>query len=1139
MSAIAGQIKSTQDKDGMLRRALERIIQLYTDKSHFVYELLQNAEDAEASRIKFVQYDDRLEVFHDGKPFTSQNLQGLCDIGKSDKADNLNQIGEFGVGFKSVFGICEIVKLFSEPANYSKEKEVNEYVQFAVEIHDFTQPEDITMEPMESQYTTRFVFPYAIGETFSGFQSFGRLKTAIAEKLQNLGITTLLFMKNLQQIDYEINLDGVHIEGEYLLEKKIINDHCSLVSAMGTTDRENNSETEEEIISYLKFTKPIQEGIQQSVDIAFPVVVTENEEFLFKPSSNPYVSVYFPTETESKLDFIVQGPYRTTPNRSSIPADDSDNKRLAIQTADLLRDAVRELRDLGKLNMSFLRILPLDERRFDNFDLFYPLYRQVTVLFSIEKVIPCKSGGYVSAKSARIARQERLTSLLSDSLLTELIADEQKYHWLPTVLTETNREYEKVYRFLNGEMKIPVIRPEDLRNHINDNSHFLQNRDDEWLVEFYSVMENVGAAFSKAKNETNMLTANIVKTSNGDFVAPYRKTEAKQYIPNVFLPSEKIKSEEINFVDPTIYRECKHFFDDILQLTKPNEYEFLINGIKKKYGEGYKYEEESHMEDLRNLLKYKKYEEYSSEVDSIIKEYIVLRCKDGTLRNAYRTRLFFPKYYDIDFEGYFENVSNSVKFIDDELYLSNGFSYEDLCEIGVKASILVGESTTQGVYETGKKGKQPEWWTPGDFRWKLSIELIKDTLKYISSHPTAKDSMIKSQVILRILLNNEQRLHGIVRIGGVTKDLDDENCDLVRILRGEVIPGWNGKWLYTNSFELVSQKAISKYDLNVDIYGSLKSESLVYEWLGFKKTKDDIVDEIKKGMSKTQVDDFFESELRQRFGITSNDLSERFGNQIEPIDIVEEMMPFPVVRVKNWESLRKHAAEMLIYADPVRYDYAVRHIRISNHAKESRAYLMNMYRYDNRHQFACQMCHEPSSTIESVQLFNNPETELDPMNICLCPNCAAKYRKMRNDETAMKRFKNQIFSITELDVINNEQVIIPVEDAEIWFAQTHFAEIQELMRLEDDVKETKKTDTANEQAQEVHEEGDQSGLNVYKGYIGKHLIRKKDGFEGIIQDVNEKYFFVKVIAGKDKGKETKVKVEFVIENKNIYEIKDK
>ena len=59
----------------MLRRALERIIQLYTDKSHFVYELLQNAEDAEANNIRFIQYPDRLEVFHDGKPFTSENLQ--------------------------------------------------------------------------------------------------------------------------------------------------------------------------------------------------------------------------------------------------------------------------------------------------------------------------------------------------------------------------------------------------------------------------------------------------------------------------------------------------------------------------------------------------------------------------------------------------------------------------------------------------------------------------------------------------------------------------------------------------------------------------------------------------------------------------------------------------------------------------------------------------------------------------------------------------------------------------------------------------------------------------------------------------------------------------------------------------------
>ena len=139
MSNIADRVRIAQDKDGMLRRALERIIQLYTDKSHFVYELLQNAEDAEAKDIKFIQHADHLEVLHDGKPFTSANLQGLCDIGKSDKVDNLNQIGEFGVGFKSVFGICDTVLLYSDPSRYTGKIE-GDAVPFAEVVNVIPQP---------------------------------------------------------------------------------------------------------------------------------------------------------------------------------------------------------------------------------------------------------------------------------------------------------------------------------------------------------------------------------------------------------------------------------------------------------------------------------------------------------------------------------------------------------------------------------------------------------------------------------------------------------------------------------------------------------------------------------------------------------------------------------------------------------------------------------------------------------------------------------------------------------------------------------------------------------------------------------------------------------------------------------------
>ena len=148
--------------------------------------------------------------------------------------------------------------------------------------------------------------------------------------------------------------------------------------------------------------------------------------------------------------------------------------------------------------------------------------------------------------------------------------------WLPTVLTETNREYEICYRYLTTELRIPVIRPEDLRSFFAANPSFLPKQSDNWLVELYSILENVGAAFSKAKYENNMLTADIIKTSTGKFVSAYRKTENKQYLPNVFLPSDKIQSTEIFFVDKAIYERCRHFFDDILQLQKPNEYEYTI-----------------------------------------------------------------------------------------------------------------------------------------------------------------------------------------------------------------------------------------------------------------------------------------------------------------------------------------------------------------------------------------------------------------------------------------------------------------------------------------------------------------------------------------------------------------------------------
>jgi hypothetical protein len=49
----------------------------YPDRAHFVYELLQNAEDAGATEVSFSLTPDRLVCEHDGRVFTLEDVSPL------------------------------------------------------------------------------------------------------------------------------------------------------------------------------------------------------------------------------------------------------------------------------------------------------------------------------------------------------------------------------------------------------------------------------------------------------------------------------------------------------------------------------------------------------------------------------------------------------------------------------------------------------------------------------------------------------------------------------------------------------------------------------------------------------------------------------------------------------------------------------------------------------------------------------------------------------------------------------------------------------------------------------------------------------------------------------------------------------
>ncbi len=1138
-TTIAGQVIQNQDKDGMLRRALERIIQLYTDKSHFVYELLQNAEDCGASKIKFHQYADRLEVIHDGRPFSLNNLQGLCDIGKSDKSEDLNQIGEFGVGFKSVFGICETVELYSHPRDVDykaleelyKEKGIDdidvrkEHPYFSIRIIDFTRPEDIEDREVPDSYTTKFVFPYSVGFSFSGFDSVEKLNEVLSKRLQNLGITTLLFMKNLKSIDYEITLPNFKKSGSYQLDKTIINNHCALVSAIGETDNKKDEENKkgkkdkkEEDVFYLVFTRPVQ-GMQEgrTIDIAFSLKVKSDGKYEFISSKHPFISVYFPTETESKLKFIVQGPYRTTPNRSSVPADDKDNIALARQTAELLRDSVIELRDEGKLDLSLLKILPIDEDVFYSAPLFKHMFAMTRDMMQVENVLPCKNGTYASAKHVKIARGADFANLFTDELLTELIDDGREYHWLPTSLTETSNAYKTLYGFLTNTLGIEVIRPENLRDNFNENKEFLTKRDDEWLIKLYNMYATVSAAFSKERGGSkNMLTAEFIKTSTGQFVAPYRKIDGKlrtssfmwrgyedaTYLPNVFLPSKNIEdTEDIYFVDEYIYEQCKSFFKEILSLEKPNEYEFFIRDFKRRNEGKMSISDEQHIIDVRKLLRFRQNPDYEDEVDKLIKDYVSVKCNKAgksVYVNPRRERVYFSVNSEgMSIEQYFNHIA-VYAYVDIDFYESADISAEQLRVFCVRDSITKNEFEITGEYYTGNPGHQPGWNTRGDFRWKLTLESLPEVLEYISGHPNASDSMVKSNFIFRFLMNNASKLTGIVYIGGNTPNIYNAVSEIVATLRKEESKykyygsRWDGKWLYTESFELVSQSEITKRDLNTQLYGDIVPNSALYEILGFKKGEADYLEEAIKDydkLSEERQNQYLEIAFKRRYGISITEFEKQFSENInlgdgKNLQTIEESNEFPSSNVKDWDSLHKHVAKVLHYAKPVKYENIVRKIRTSLNDDEIRTYLKNMYKVKGVYKFACQMCHKTCEDLEKGQIGKSPKLELDAMNLCLCPNCATKFRKMQVDNHNLKSFLEDIENLSESEIENAEPVEVAFGNEVIWFTQTHIAEIRELIILQKTADEYEDVD--NEQI-ETDDNENQEIFRDFPSYVSQPM----------------------------------------------------
>jgi hypothetical protein len=315
----------------------EIVEELYPDRAHFIYELLQNAEDTRATEVRFDLDECQVSFEHNGMSFTEENVWAITNIGKGTKRKQEDQIGRFGVGFKAVFAYSETPYIWSPSHSFM--------------IEQLVLPSAIAAR-IDLGTKTRFEFPFNNPKK--------HVKDAYAEVeagLTELAETTLLFLSHIEVIKWYIS---GRLSGE-LRRLQHSDVHIEIVRRIGTDKIEH--------AHFLRFSEPVIELEKQRIAVAFPLDLLPNakefdatksvaSQLRIIPANPGRVAVFFPAEKEtSGLRFHMHAPFVPELSRASVK-DTAANEPLFLQLAGLASRSLYRVRDLELLNADFLGVLP-------------------------------------------------------------------------------------------------------------------------------------------------------------------------------------------------------------------------------------------------------------------------------------------------------------------------------------------------------------------------------------------------------------------------------------------------------------------------------------------------------------------------------------------------------------------------------------------------------------------------------------------------------------------------------------------------------------------------------------------------------------------------------------------------------------
>lgn len=703
----------------------DSVIDKYTEQAHFIYELLQNADDTKATYARFKLYHDKLVFAHNGERHFSVSapdnekedkkngrlgdVNSILSIGNSSKTSE-NTIGKFGIGFKAVFQYTSTPYIYDPEICFKIER------LFVPVLLESDYPERKAEE-------TLFVFPFnhEVNTSEKAFE-------AIAERLCSL-VNPLLFLSHLQKIDFEFD----DTTGNY--QQEIIKEYHfdGIIAECIDLSKVIDDKREDAKLWLLSRT--------DDNDRKYSVGFFLDEDGKLCPVQQ-YAYCFFPTREITGLKFIIHAPFLLTDSRESIKAGNEHNKQMIELLAELAADSLEYLRDIGNeegvrlIDDNIVDIIPVETLHERNWlgvvkeSEFEPFYEKILNAFRTKQIIPTKRG-YTIAENAYWAQNQKIASVFDQKALQVLVND-QKAHW---VFTGLPRDKNRNGDYIDNIIGKKYIDEDKILNQINPT--FIKSRSIEWLSEFYSWID-------ETSNRIKKFCVKPIFLDNKENAVPAYDNEGKLVL---FLPTGE--DNDYTTVNERLLEneDIKAFLNSTIRITKPALKNEIYNKILPKFKKGGTFDSKAY---FKKLFEFYMNECPPAEQDSYILELqnydivcYITADKEGCYRGTPETEsIYFPtdelkEYFKVKPSTKFVTINDYIELVGRE---NEKFLRSFLTKLGVSKRIqIIDRPISKFEAQARKLGDRH---SNGTDKWSESvIDGCSENINFICAEKDANKSI--------------------------------------------------------------------------------------------------------------------------------------------------------------------------------------------------------------------------------------------------------------------------------------------------------------------------------------------------------------------------------------------------------------